>query len=118
MDESSQSAKPPWDPTFLHARREAGLILGVWAACLLWAVPFCYLTGYMDLAVGDLPQLARSRVWGMPAWVFWGVVTPWLLANVVTVWFCFRFLRLDDLGPAPEQSSEPEQPGTSASPGN
>ncbi len=102
-----------WDPTFLNARREALLILSVWALCLLWTVPFCYLTGYMELDslehASGLPKLALQRVWGMPAWVFWGIVTPWIVATVVTIWFCFRFLQLDDLGQAPEEALETQE---------
>ncbi len=100
-----------WDPTFLHSRREAIFILIIWALCLLWTVPFCYLTGYMDLESGRLPWLAQVRVLGMPGWMFWGVAFPWLVAGVVTVWFCYRFLQLDDLGQAPE-----EQEAEAASP--
>ncbi len=93
-----------WDPTFLHSRREALFILSIWALCLLWTVPFCYLTGFMDLAEGQLPWLARVRVLGLPGWMFWGVAFPWLLAAGVTVWFCYRFLKLDELGQAPEET--------------
>ncbi len=106
-----------WDPTFLHSRREALFILSIWALCLLWTVPFCYLTGFMDLDEGRLPALAKVRVLGMPGWTFWGVAFPWLLATGVTVWFCYRFLKLDDLGQAPEEA-EAEAPEAAADEGS
>ena len=34
------------DPFFLHARREAIVIFLVWFIAMLWAVPYCYFTGY------------------------------------------------------------------------
>ncbi len=101
-----------WDPTFLHSRREALFILSIWALCLLWTVPFCYFNGFMDLENGQLPALAKVRVLGLPGWMFWGVAFPWLLATGVTVWFCYRFLKLDDLGRAPEEAEAEDETST------
>ncbi len=83
------------DPTFLHARREALLVTALWAACLLWAVPYCYFNGYAE---GPLEPDQLATVWGIPSWAFYGIVVPWLLADVATAWFCFRFMKDDDLG--------------------
>ena len=47
-DTPTPDDRPAYDPVFLNSRREAGLIFLVWLAGLLWAVPFCYLTGYID----------------------------------------------------------------------
>ena len=33
---------------------------------------------------------------GFPDWVFWGVVTPWMVANAFTFWFCLRALKNDE----------------------
>tara|TARA_Y100001960_G_C14721513_1_gene852648 strand:- start:62 stop:715 length:654 start_codon:yes stop_codon:yes gene_type:complete len=60
------------DPGFLHARREAIIIFLVWVVALLWAVPYCYLNGYNIEA--DQLQL----IYGIPSWVFGGIVMPWL----------------------------------------
>jgi hypothetical protein len=35
---------------------------------------------------------------GIPDWVFYGVVLPWLICVVVTWWFCQYFYVDDDLG--------------------
>ena len=82
-----------WDPVFLNARREALIIFLVWIAAFVWAVPYCYFTGY-----GSAEQL--ETVLGIPSWAFWGIAVPWIVANVFTVWFCLRFMRDDPLGGA------------------
>jgi fatty acid desaturase len=96
---SDEIPQPRLDPTYLHARREALFVVGLWALCLLWAVPYCYFTGYPG---PDFDPAQLQTVWGIPRWVFFGVVVPWLVADVVTAWFCFRFMQYDDLGPAHE----------------
>jgi hypothetical protein len=87
------------DPVFLNSRREAIAIFSVWFVCLLWAVPVCYTMGYgHDVVPGEVPT-----VMGIPSWVFWGLMIPWLLADVATTWLCFRFIKDDDLGQAEDE---------------
>ena len=88
-----------FDPTFVHSRREALIIFTVWAAALLWAVPYCSLYGY-----GYDPNNFRT-ILGMPAWVFWGLAVPWLVADVFTAWFCFFYMADDDLGADDESNA-------------
>ena len=95
------------DPTFLHARREALLVAALWAGCLLWAVPYCYITGYWE---GPLEPEQLATVWGIPSWAFYGIVVPWLLADVATAWFCFRFMKYDDLGTVSEGADIADDP--------
>ena len=48
---SSAHAEPDrdeYDPVFVNSRREAIIIFFVWFVGLIWAVPFCYLNGYVD----------------------------------------------------------------------
>jgi len=90
----TQNAVIEYDPTFLHSRREAAIIFGVWATALVWSVPYCYFNGYSTLASPEELQ----TILGIPSWVFWGVGFPWLLADVFTVWFCFFYMADDDLG--------------------
>ena len=85
------------DPVYRHARREALVILLLWLAMLCWAVPYCYLNGWLRDG-----EAAVETVWGIPAWTFWGIVVPWLVADLFTVWFCFAYMVDDDLGVAPE----------------
>lgn len=78
-----------YDPTFLHARKEAWLILLAWAVSLIWTV------GYSTFAGFEATEL--TLVWGMPSWVFWGVVFPWGAATVFSVWFGLYYMADDEL---------------------
>ena len=86
------------DPFFLHARREAVVIFLVWFVALLWAVPYCYFTGYSVADPGNIPT-----TFGVPSWIVWGIGFPWLVADVFTTWFCFRFMKDGDLGTAGDE---------------
>ena len=90
---------PPDDPVFRHSRREAIVILLVWLASFAWTVPYCYLKGYETPA--DPSEL--SIVWGMPAWVTWGVAVPWIVSGLVSIVLCLWFIQDDDLGEAPNE---------------
>ncbi len=112
--------RDPADPRvrLLHnARREARLVLGIWAVFLVWVVGFSYLRGYQHPPDGLLARLhlASPRgaenfamTGGLPDWVFWGIALPWLLATAITVVFGFKILRDDDLGA--EREEEPPAP--------
>jgi len=93
---------PDYDPLFIHSRREAIFIFFLWAACLLWCVPYCYLNGY----VPDDQEVAI--LWGLPSWIVFGILGPWLIANVVAILFCLFIFREDDLGIAPEEGESTE----------
>ena len=84
--------QPEYDPVFLNSRREAKVIFFFWLCGLLWCVPCCYLLGY-----GEQNAESMSVVLGVPAWLFWGIALPWLLADVATTWFCFYFMKDDPL---------------------
>jgi hypothetical protein len=106
------SAPPPdnnadveFDPVFLNSRREAILIFCLWLAGLLWAVPFCYFNGY----VGNIDSEQIATIWGIPAWLFWGIAVPWVVANLFTTWFCFCYMTDDDLGEAHEGADVEEE---------
>ena len=38
------------DPLFLHSRREAFFVLGLWLFCMVWSVTYCYRNGYLSYA--------------------------------------------------------------------
>lgn len=89
-DGPSQAAR--FDPFFLNARREAVIILIAWAVCLIWAVGFSALAGY------DVDSDQVSIILGIPDWVFWGVLVPWIAATVFSVWFSLVYIADDDPG--------------------
>jgi hypothetical protein len=82
-----------------HARREGLVIMVVWALALVWSVGYSYLHGY-NRPVNDI-----RLVFGMPDWVYWGIVVPWAVCLVFTVWFCFVFMSDDDLGRDPDEGA-------------
>ena len=103
------------DPVFVHARREALIILGVWAVCLVWTVMSSYFTGY---DAGDDDRAVMRTVFGMPSWVFWSVFVPWIAAGIASIGLALRVIREDDLGEARERKEPPEgvsEPGAEAS---
>ncbi|MCP3695876.1 MAG: hypothetical protein GY917_26995 [Planctomycetaceae bacterium] len=101
MSSSSLPDREQYDPTFVHSRREAVVIFCSWVVALIWAVPYCYLNGYN---VAD-PENIKT-VFGIPAWLFWGIAAPWIAANLFTTWFCFAYMKDDDLGENPDEPIE------------
>ncbi|MEX0939520.1 MAG: DUF997 family protein [Pirellulales bacterium] len=79
---------------YVHGRREAVVILAVWATCLIWTVGTSYALGY------GAPTGAVETIWGIPHWVFWGVLVPWVAATVFSLVFSLGFMADDDLGEA------------------
>ena len=94
--------------TYRHARQEAFLIFCAWAAAFLWAVPYCYLTGFTTAAASVEPA-EIPLVMGIPSWVFWGIGVPWLVADLFTVWLCFFHMKDDDLGETHEGADVAEE---------
>ncbi|MCA9055549.1 MAG: DUF997 family protein [Planctomycetaceae bacterium] len=94
--------RPPDDPVFLHSRREAVVILVLWGLCFAWTIPYCYIYGYNTPADAETLPI----VMGMPAWVFWGVAVPWLVAGLISIGLCLWFIQDDDLGHAADESPE------------
>ncbi|GAB4144117.1 MAG: hypothetical protein Tsb009_15640 [Planctomycetaceae bacterium] len=96
---------PEYDPLFLNSRREAAIIFFVWLAALLWAVPYCYLNGYVE----QVDPETFSTTWGIPTWLFWGILVPWIVADLFTTWFCFCYMKDDDIGEAHEGADLAEE---------
>ncbi len=90
-----------YDPIFLHSRREAIVIFCIWLLGFAWAVPYCYFNGYLG-NITDFDPHNVSTIFGVPTWLFWGIAVPWVVADLLTTWFCFFFMKDDDLGEAHE----------------
>jgi hypothetical protein len=84
--------KIQYDPVLLHARRELFVILGCFSVFLVWTVCWCYVKGYNQPAGSEI-----SKVLGMPSWVFWGVLVPWVSADIFIMWYTFFFMADDPL---------------------
>ena len=94
--------KTEWDAGFLRARREAAVVLCLLAAALAYTVLFCYRFGYQR----DVETI--TTYWGIPDWVCWGVILPWVLCFLFTTWFCFSMMKDDPTEESPhfEESGE------------
>ncbi len=84
-----------YDPVFVHSLREAKVILAVFAVFATYVLSTAFWLGLPRKA--ELDGEAIPTVMGVPSWVFWSIVVPWLAANVVTGWFCFGLLQKDPL---------------------
>ena len=56
-------------------------------------IGFCGLYGYRTH-----PAAPPPLVMGIPDWVCWGVLAPWTVVLILTVWFAFWGMRDVDLG--------------------
>ena len=94
---SEAAGVPPMgDPEARHLRqclREAGVVLVLWLAGLAW--PLVVVIGWGYLPVAERPEVP-DLVWGMPAWVVWGLFVPCFLGVDAAWWFARRVLADDD----------------------
>ena len=86
---STQTDQP--DPVFVSTRRDAIIVLAVFAVVCVWTVSWCYAHGYDEATVTPI-----VTVLGIPSWVFWGIAVPWLVADVFTIWFFLWHMQDED----------------------
>jgi hypothetical protein len=109
---------PRIDLLYKNALREVAVILSAWTVCLVYTVTYCYLYGYLShegtpesmgpdigTLVGPLSSFNRDPEslttplgLAVPDWIFYGVVLPWVLCILFSLWFCLFYFREDDLG--------------------
>ena len=85
------------DPVLIHSRREAIIIACVWAAATAYCCIYSYLFGYIREG-RPLGKADVHPIFGMPSWFFWGVILPWGVCGVFTLWFVGFVMAEDDLG--------------------
>jgi hypothetical protein len=88
------------DPVLVSARREALAVLVIWLAALTYTVTYCYTHGYNR----SLESL--TFVMGIPDWVFWGILIPWMCCLLASWWFSYVLMSDADLG---EENVEAEE---------
>jgi len=105
-DPNTSSAGSPsdLDPLYLHARRELIVSLAAMIVFGVWVVGFSWIQGLRP----ETQSEQINTVLGIPSWVFWGVALPWILANLFTFWFCFRFMTDNALEVVEEEQSTEE----------
>ena len=128
MPESSphEDATYEPDPLIIHCLREARFIIGVWACCFIYTVSYCYLHGYLvheplpsatpwavTNLLGPLESFNRDPDsvtyplgLGIPDWVFYGIILPWLLCIVASFWYGLFLFTEDDLGEGEAEGGE------------
>lgn len=93
--------------TFRNAFREARLVIILWFLAFFWTLGFCFARGYQHAPDSALVRwgLAETRtkddfrhIGGIPDWVFYGILAPWFICSVATVWFGARYMKEDELG--------------------
>jgi len=80
-------------PVFVDARREGLQILIAWAIAMVWTVGCCWFLGYRS--PGDRSQL--EVIAGVPSWVFWGVVLPWVASSLWTLYYSLFVMKDNSL---------------------
>jgi hypothetical protein len=83
----------PEDPVLRSSRREALVALVIWLSAMAYTVGFSLWQGY-----GHQPGEMPSLVLGIPAWLVWGVIAPWLVCIVVSCWFAYGWMSDEPLG--------------------
>ena len=73
---------------FLRTRKEAIVAGVIWAIFFVWVVGVSYVMGYGDTDI--------TTTFGMPSWVFWGCLVPFVVATIVNSVFTMVFLKDDD----------------------
>ncbi len=72
------------------SRREAYFTGAVWVLAGAYTVGYAGLFAYRD----GTPELIA----GVPSWVVWGVILPWIVCTVVTCWYAMCGIKDEDLG--------------------
>lgn len=72
--------------------REAGIVLAIWLATLIWTITASYWFG-TDRGTEEV-----ATILGMPRWVVIGILLPWAASTIATIVFCVRIMKDDDLG--------------------
>ncbi|MFN4259040.1 MAG: hypothetical protein ACK4RK_07055 [Gemmataceae bacterium] len=100
---------------YRHARWEAIFVVVSFVIATIWTVGYCYLFGYQHAADSWVARmgLAQPRdvnnfqeFYGLPDWVFHGIVLPWFGWTIVTVLFALFAMKDDDLGAEADEEGE------------
>lgn len=80
------------DPLLTSARREMFVTFAIWLIAMIYTIGVSVTCGY-----GRKPE-SLTYVLGFPDWIFWGVITPWATATVVSAVFAMGFMQDAPLG--------------------
>ena len=123
MNKNPNLSDLPTDSVYKSSFRESIWILGIWTACFLYTVIYCYLNGYLThephpnstgpaitSLVGELESFNRLPAsfttplgLGIPDWVFYGIFCPTAVAIIITIIFCLFIYSEQDLEPTDDE---------------
>jgi len=91
----------PIEPSFLetqdrHVRqclKEAKVVVVCWCIGLVSCTTIFVTMGYLPAQQRPPEPLL---VWGVPAWVFWGLFFPWCIQISLACWFALRVMKDDE----------------------
>ncbi len=89
------------DPVLLSSFREMLVVLVVWIVAAVWSIGYCYIHGYIGGSRAPETLGEVRFVLGFSAWVFWGVVLPWVMCAIVSLLISWFVIRDEDLGVDP-----------------
>lgn len=87
----------PPDPVYRNSRREGLIIMAVWLASTIYCCVYSYFFGYIRPGHSLGPDDVQP-IFGLPSWVFWGIMVPWAICGVFMFWFAGWYMADDDLG--------------------
>jgi hypothetical protein len=88
------------DPVVTSSRREAVFAILFWALAMAYTVGYYYEFGY------NRPADDVRFIFGIPDWVLWGVLVPWLACTIISSLFAKYVMQDADIGEE-ESSGEP-----------
>jgi uncharacterized membrane protein YhdT len=97
MEDSQEKAPagPPGEDlagSFRQSRKEFRFMILTWVAFAAWTLT------YNHFNAKGIEGEAVEIVLGMPKWIIFGILVPWVIALTLTVWFALCFMKDTDLG--------------------
>lgn len=87
--------------SYRQSLREFWWITGAWGVFVIWNVASGALFAYQ---IPD-PGAEMATVMGVPRWVFFTVLFPWLFGNAFILWFATKLMKDSSLN----GTSDPEE---------
>ncbi len=85
------------DPVLRNSRREGVMIFTLWLTAAAYCCLACYQLGYSTPERPLGPEDLHPII-GIPRWVFWGYLVPWLVCGILTILMAGFVMVDDDLG--------------------
>lgn len=87
-------------PSYHRTRKEAIVAFLMWLGAGIWVITVSFWLGR---------GLTPTFIGGIPSWVLWGVLVPWLTLFVIHSWYSLFYMKADD-SRSPQESDPPVSP--------